>query len=79
MRIANYSVHPKNYNQRRPEKLRRIADILLATILVVDPVMITIPDFPGKEWFCWSWNLFVVIFKFVSKTITDADVYHGNL
>jgi len=71
MKLANYSIKPANYNKRRPEALRKIADILLATILVVDPVIIAIPDFEGKEWVCWGWTLFVVLFKFISKMITD--------
>jgi len=77
MRILNYSIHPANYNCRTPVTLKKVADILLATILVVDPVMLTIPDFEGKEWVCWGWNLFVILFKFISKMVTDADTYKG--
>jgi len=78
MKISNYSLAPENYNKRTPVTLKKIADILLATILVVDPIMITIPDFPGKEWVCWGWNMFVCLFKLISKMVTDADVYEGN-
>ncbi len=77
MKIANYSIHPDNYNKRTPATLKKIADILLASILVLDPVMIAIPDFQGKEWVVWSWNLFVVVFKFISKAVADDEVYKG--
>lgn len=71
MKIANYSLAPENYHKKTPVILKKIADILLATILVVDPLMISIPDFAGKEWVVWGWNAFTVIFKFITKMITD--------
>ena len=77
MKILNYSIHPVNYSKRTPVTLKKIADILLATILVVDPVIIAIPDFAGKEWMIWGWNLFVVLFKLISKMVTDDEVYKG--
>jgi hypothetical protein len=68
---SKYSIKPENYHKRTPLILKKIADILLATILVVDPLMLSIPDFPNKEWVIWGWTAFVVLFKFVSKTITE--------
>jgi hypothetical protein len=70
--IANYSFHPANYSKKRPVTLKIVADILLSTILVIDPLIISIPDFPQKEWVLWGWNAFVVIFKLISKCITQV-------
>jgi len=75
MRIANYSIHPENYSKRTPVTLKKIADIILATILVIDPIMMEVPDFAGKEWVTWGWSAFAVLFKFITKMVTDADVY----
>jgi hypothetical protein len=74
MKIADYSIAPGNYHKRTPVTLKKIADILLATILVVDPLMISIPDFAGKEWVVWGWNAFAVLFKFITKMVTDESV-----
>jgi hypothetical protein len=71
MKIGAYSIHPENYHKRTPVTLKKVADILLATILVVDPLMLSIPDFQGKEWVTWGWNALCVIFKLISKFITD--------
>ena len=71
--IKGYDIHPSNYNKRTPVLLKKIADFLLATILLVDPLMMTVPDFQGKEWVLWIWNAFVVLFKFFTKTITEKN------
>lgn len=68
---SKYSIKPENYHKRTPLTLKKIADILLATILVVDPLMLSIPEFEGKQWVTWGWTAFVVLFKFVSKTIAE--------
>ena len=77
MKIANYSIHPENYNRKTPVVLKKIADMILATILVVDPILMSVPDFNGKEWVTWGWNAFAVIFKFITKMVTDADIYQS--
>jgi hypothetical protein len=77
MKILNYSIHPNNYNKRTPITLKKVADILLASILVIDPVMLTIPDFAGKQWVLFGWNMAVALFKLVSKLVTDNDVYQN--
>jgi len=66
----NYDIHPANYDKPTPRLLKRIADFLLATILVVNPLIFSIPDFQGKEWIIWSWNVFIILFKFATKTVT---------
>jgi len=73
MQILNskYSIKPENYNKRTPAILKKIADMLLASVLVVNPVIIAIPEFEGREWFIWGWNMLVVLFKLVTKTITE--------
>ncbi len=75
MRIANYTFKASNYNKKTPVNLKKIADIVLATILVIDPIMMGVPDFAGKEWVTWGWSAFAVLFKFITKMVTDADVY----
>jgi hypothetical protein len=72
MKIASYDIHPANYTKKTPVTLKAIADILLSTILVVDPLILSIPDFPNKEWVLWSWNAFVVIFKLITKMVTKV-------
>ena len=69
--IKGYSIHPKNYNKRTPIVLKAIADTLLLSIIAVDPLIQQIPDFDKKEWVIWGWNVVVVIFKFITKTITE--------
>jgi hypothetical protein len=77
MRISNYSIAPENYNKRTPGTLKKIADILLASILVIDPIILTIPDFAGKEWVLFGWNMAVALFKLISKLVTDINVYQN--
>lgn len=74
MEILNsgYSINPSNYHKRTPLWLKIIADCLLGSILILDPIFIAIPDFPNREWFLFGWNTFVALFKLVSKTIADA-------
>jgi hypothetical protein len=69
--LSNYDLHPANYSKPTPVTLKKVADFLLATILIVDPLIISIPDFPQKEWVLWIWNAFAVLFKFVSKMVTE--------
>ncbi len=64
------SVKLENYFKQTPAKLKAAADTLLGTILVIDPLMISMPEFPHKEWVVWSWNAFVVLFKFFTKFTT---------
>ena len=74
MKIASYDIHPANYTKKRPETLKKIADLLLLVTLVVtliDPLINSIPDFEGKNWLIWGWTAFSVIFKFVSKMVTE--------
>jgi hypothetical protein len=70
--IKGYTLHPENYSKRTPVLLKKIADILLASIIVVDPVLQTIPDFEWRSWLIWGWNMFVVLFKFTTKFIADV-------
>ncbi len=77
MKLLNYSIAPKNYNKRTPVTLKKIADILLASILVIDPIMLTIPEFEGKEWLLFGWNMSVALFKLISKLVIDTNVYQG--
>jgi hypothetical protein len=69
--IKGYDVRVSNYDKKTPVFLKKVADFLLATILVVDPLMISLPEFQGKEWLLWGWNAFVVLFKFATKTVTE--------
>ncbi len=69
--MKGYTLKAENYHKKTPVTLKKIADILLATILVIDPVIIGIPDFEYKEWLIWGWNAFVVIFKYVTKMIAE--------
>lgn len=71
MKILNYSFAPENYHKKTPVTLKKIADILLVSILAIDPILLTVPDFAGKEWLLFGWNMFVAIFKLVSKFVTD--------
>lgn len=72
--LQKYDIHPANYNKRTPETLKRIADVLLSSILIIDPVLLTIPDFAGKEWVLFGYNMAVALFKIVSKTVTEQQV-----
>lgn len=72
MKISNFDIHPVNYNKKTPRTLKGIADFLLATILIIDPLILSMPDFPHKEWILWGWSVFVVLFKFFTKLVTEA-------
>jgi hypothetical protein len=69
-----YTLSTENYSKKTPVNLKKIADILLSSILIIDPVMISIPDFAGKEWLIWGWNMAVVLFKLISKFVADENV-----
>jgi hypothetical protein len=74
MKLSNgYSISVENYHKPTPKWLKIVADILLGSILVLDPLIMSIPDFEQKEWILFGWNVFVALFKLVSKTITDAN------
>jgi len=73
MKLANgYSASLANYHKPTPFWLKILADCLIGSIVVLDPIFLAIPDFAGKEWFLFGWNVFCALFKLVSKTITDA-------
>jgi len=72
--IKGYDVHVNNYGKKTPILLKKIADFLLASILVIDPILITMPDNEHKEWILFGWNMFVALFKLLSKTITEKEV-----
>ena len=78
MRVANYSIKTSNYNKRRPVTLKKVADFLLASILVINPVMLTMPDFNGKAWVLFGWNMLAALFKLFTKMISDDNIYEGN-
>jgi hypothetical protein len=70
--IKGYDVHPANYNKKTPETLKRIADVLLLSMVAIDPILQTqLPEFKGKEWIILGWNIFVTLFKLFSKTVTE--------
>jgi hypothetical protein len=69
--VKGYDIHPDNYNKKTPVWLKKIADGLLASILVIDPLLMTMPDNEHKEWIMFSWNIFVALFKLISKTVTE--------
>ena len=70
---SEFTISHNNYNKPTPKWLKIVADCLLGSILILDPIFIVIPDFPNREWFLFGWNTFVALFKLVSKTITDAN------
>lgn len=69
---SGYDFHPKNYSKPTPFWLKVVADCLIGSILVLDPIFLAIPDFPNKEWFLFGWNAFCALFKLISKTVADA-------
>lgn len=69
--MKNVSFNLTNYSKPTPAKLKAIADFLLASILLVDPLLQSIPNFEYKEWTLWGWNTFVVLFKFATKFTTE--------
>lgn len=73
MQLLNtgYTIHPDNYNKKTPVTLKKIADMLLVSILAIDPIILAIPDFNGKEWVLFGWNMTVAIFKLISKFISE--------
>jgi hypothetical protein len=73
--IKGYDVHPNNYSKRTPIKLKKFADLLLLSVLAIDPILQTqLPDFKGKEWVILGWSLFVVLFKLLSNVVTEKEV-----
>ena len=62
MQVLKFSVHPKNYNERRPELLKRLADLGLLVAMIVEIV----PEFPGRQWVVFAGIAFKLITKFIS-------------
>ena len=56
-----------NYDKPTPKRLKAVADTLLALMLVLDPLVLSMPDFPHKQWALLGWNSLVVLFKFFTK------------
>lgn len=69
--LNGYSLKTENYHKPTPRWLKITADILLGSILVLDPLIMAIPDFEYKEWLLFGWNVFVALFKLISKTIAE--------
>jgi len=63
MQVSKFSVHPKNYNERRPELLKNIADLGLLVAMIVEIV----PEFPGRQWVVFAGIAFKLITKFISE------------
>lgn len=66
---AKYDIHPRNYHNQTPPRLKKFADILILTIVAIDPVMTQLPDFEGKEWVVWGWSTFVVLFRIAVELV----------
>ena len=65
MKLLNsgYSIKAENYNQRRPELLKNIADLGLLVAMIVEIV----PEFPGRQWVVFAGIAFKLITKFISE------------
>ena len=61
--IIMYSVQLKNYNKRRPEILKNIADLGLLVAMIVEIV----PEFPGRQWVVFAGIGFKLVTKFISE------------
>ena len=61
--MLKYSITPKNYNARRPELLKNIADLGLLIAMIVELA----PEFPGRQWVVFAGIAFKLITKFISE------------
>ena len=60
--IKGYSISSENYNERRPEQLKNIADLGLLVAMIVEIV----PEVPGRQWIVFGGIAFKLITKFIS-------------
>jgi len=80
MILANYSIAPENYNKPTPRKLKKWIDIILFVTMIGDflsPWLDKMPEIEGKVWILWIFSGFMLLLKFISKMVTDADVYEN--
>jgi len=72
-KTTSYTLKASNYHKPTPLYLKVVADVLVGSILVIDPILQTqLPEFEGKAWVIIGWNIFVALFKLTSKAIADA-------
>lgn len=68
---SKYNIKARNYHKPTPVNLKVVADSLLLSIPVVESVLLSSPEFPGKEWATWGWSSFCAIFKLISKFVSN--------
>jgi hypothetical protein len=72
--IKGYDIHPDNYLKPTPKWLRITADVLVFIVMAYDFFNVflnTMPDFPNKEWVLWLISGVILLFKFLTKLITE--------
>jgi len=58
-----YTIHPKNYSERRPVLLKNIADLGLLVAMIAE----LCPEFPGRQWVVFAAIAFKLVTKFISE------------
>lgn len=68
---ATYKLSRGGYHRPTPIVLKYIADAILTLIPVVDGIMLGLPEFPAKGWVIFGWSTFGVLFKWVTKFVSE--------
>ena len=79
MKLFNYSLATENYNKPTPKWLKLTADVLLLITMFADFAMPWLQSMPelkesalmSKSWLVWVISGVIVLFKFVTKYISD--------
>jgi hypothetical protein len=81
MQLGNgYSIKAENYHKPTPKWLKLTADILLLITMFADfamPWLNQMPEMEKKTWIIWVVSGVIVLFKFVTKCISDSNTQVG--
>mgnify|MGYP001766899241 CR=1 FL=1 len=68
---TTYKLTKDGYSRKTPIILKYIADSILVLIPIVDGILLQAPDFEAKLLVSFIWSTFGVLFKFVTKFISE--------
>ena len=66
-----YTISLDGYNEKTPVVLKYIADSILLLIPIIDGILLQAPDFEQKALWIFIWSTFGVMFKFITKFISE--------
>jgi hypothetical protein len=70
-KTTDYHLSLVGYNKQTPIVLKYIADSILVLIPAIDGLLLLLPGVEERVWLIFGWTTFAVLFKFITKFISE--------